>query len=161
MLWKRLGAFSLVVATGACAQHLQNQSAESERLRAEVVPQLIAWAESDSKELELGTLNALQGFDQVCYLWEYQEYEKIEQAVGPIDGYFGAYEGVLVPENQMAIVAVRGKHAHVAHMPLQRFSIGRGGDKNCVALQHGRLVKESNSPDGHFLARLRETKEPS
>jgi len=150
----RLGALSLAVVVGSCAPLLQNQSAESEELRTKVIPQLVAWAKSDSEQLNLGTLKTLRGFDYICYVWEYQKYRKIEGLVGPIQRYFGANAGTLVPESQIAIIAVRGEHAHVAHMDYGQFSIGRGGDKNCVALKHARLVKEPSEPGGHVLARL-------
>ena len=145
----------LVVWVGSCAP-IQNRSVESEQLRNKFIPELLAWGKSDSQQLDLANLQSLRGFDYFCYVWEYQRYTKIEALLGPMQRYSGARAGILVPEGDIAIIAVRGRHAHVAHFNYyKQVSVGRADDKNCVALKHARLVKERSKMGGGIIARLK------
>lgn len=148
-IWLAAISFGLVAG---CTGEPINKSAESELLRTEVVPQLLAWAKSDSQKLELGRLNTLQDFDHVCSVWEYQDYSKIEALAGPIASYFGSYRGGMVPENQTAFVGVRAGSAHVAHMRKQHLQIT--GKEPCVEMNRSRLIKVKNKWSDAIAAKL-------
>lgn len=122
-------------------QQISRQSPQSKQLQSTVVPQLLAWGKSESNELRLNRLKALQAFDHVCYVWQYMPYDTIEAEIGPVEDFFGAYGGYL-PENRTAFIGVRGSSAHVAHIRGDTFLIGRGGMRNCAAVPRAFLVKE-------------------
>jgi hypothetical protein len=113
-------------------------------MQAEVVPQLLSWAKSPAKELQLSTLEGLQTFDYVCSVWQYKAYDDIKQIVGPIDRFYGAYVGS-VPENLNAFIGVKDRRAHVAHFDMWELNIY--GGTACVSPKISSLVrKEEHQP---------------
>ena len=136
---------ALILALGALfliPAQISQQSPQSKMLQVSVVPQVLAWGKSDYDALSLKRVQGLQAFDHVCYVWQYMPYDTIEAEIGPIERFFGAYEGGHLPENRTAFIGVRGRSAHVAHIEGDAILIGRGGMRNCAAVSRAFLVKE-------------------
>ena len=144
----------IIVALIFAPEQIRRPSVQSEMLQSTVVPQLLAWGKSDAEQLHLRSLEALQTFDRVCYVWQYQPYRRIEADIGPVKEFSGASAGGHVPENKLAFIAVRGTSAYVAHIQSHSFTIGRANGKNCAALRSAVLVKEANRPRNDVLALL-------
>lgn len=132
---------ALALGLSGCSGEPRDKSLESELLRTAIVPQVLAWSKSDSKKLYLNDLSALQEFDHICFVWEYQDYKSIEEVLGPIKSYSGTYLG-MVPENKVAVVGVIGQSAHASHLASNVFNIV---GKKCAALGRASLIKSNRN----------------
>ena len=62
--------------------------------------------------------------------------------------------GKVVPENQFALIGVRGNTAHVAYLDLEQLEIS---GQRCADPRRARVVKQA-SQDGFVHAKLKEIK---
>jgi hypothetical protein len=101
-----------------CTSGATEASEDSEFLQNAVVPEIISWAATDSSVMPLAQRLNHRRYDLICIVPEYGSTSRVEQQAGEIGQYHGS-RGRVVPEGNVAIVAVRGAAAHVAYLRLR------------------------------------------
>lgn len=105
----------LALALAACASEPIDPSPESAFLQDRLIPRMIEWGRSQSDVLSLRPMLASQGFEKICTVAEYSPLAKFEAEVPGIESYRGSV-GNTVPENRIAVIAIKGGSAHVAYV---------------------------------------------
>jgi hypothetical protein len=105
---------------------------------------MIEWGKSKSDLLPLGPLLAPQGFEKICTVAQYMRLDELETEIPGIQSYHGNVS-VMVPESQIAVVAIKGKAAHVGYVRTAALLL-RNREPACSGIEHA-VVRRL--PDEH------------
>lgn len=111
----KAGLTPLVLALAACASEPIDPSRGSAFLQDQLIPRMIEWGKSRLDALPLGPLLAPQGFERICTAAQYMRLDEIEAEIPGIQSYRGSVSA-MVPENRIAVIAIKGKVAHVGYV---------------------------------------------
>lgn len=132
---RRLTRIGRVIATclvlsGCDATVPSGPSEETAFLDREVIPQIVKWASGTAETFPFSDFARSRGYDKVCLLDQYWPLRMIGKGFGPIDDYHSTF-GNSVPENFVALVAIRKGVAHAALVDSTKISLGVVPAKLC------------------------------
>ena len=119
-----------LLLAGCGARVASGPSEETAYLDSEVVPLIVKWGSEATETFPFARFARLRGYDKICLLDQYWSLDSIGQGFGPIDGYHSTF-GNAVPENFVALVAVRKRVAHAALVDSRKIALGVKPAKLC------------------------------
>lgn len=105
-------------------------SEETAFLDRKVIPQIVKWASGTTETFTFTEFAQVRGYDKVCLLDQNWPLRMIGKGFGPIDAYHSTF-GNSVPENSVALVAIRKGVAHAALVDSTKISLGVVPAKLC------------------------------
>ncbi|HYW17668.1 MAG TPA: hypothetical protein VE891_16125 [Allosphingosinicella sp.] len=126
-IWLAMVACLILPGCGAIA--VSGASEETAYLDREVIPQIIKWR-AGTESFSFARFAKLRNYEKICLLGQYGSLDMIGREVEPLDSYYSTF-GAYVPENFIAVVAIRNRTAHAALLELGTFDIGIVPAKRC------------------------------
>ena len=124
-------AFWIILGVGLCGcSRWDGVSEDSTLLDRVIAPRVVPWAKGSEETLSLAQISRQRGYDLFCVVPEYHPLDWLKKTT-PITSYHSKF-GVRVPENRLAIVAVRAGSAHAALVDTLDFSMNIIPTQPCV-----------------------------
>jgi hypothetical protein len=118
-----------LIFTGCDSIVVSGPSEETAFLDREVIPQIIKW-KAGTETFSFSRFAEFRGYEKICLLDQYGSLDMIGREIGPIDRYRSTF-GNYVPENFVALVAIRKRVAHAALLNSTKISLGVLPRKRC------------------------------
>jgi hypothetical protein len=123
-------AAACLVLAGCDSIVASGPSEETAFLDREVIPQIVKWGSGTAENFHFSDVVEARGYDKVCLLDQYWSLHMIGKGFGPIDTYHSTF-GNSVPENYVAVIAIRKSVAHAALLDSTKISLGAVPGKLC------------------------------